>query len=108
MQAREMEHLPAPWAWAAAQNARQRSLAAQSHYSQAQQIAAERMRQVLALVYHSRNIFVTYRQRFVAVKVDAARVRDSRTLKLLEADWQQQGYQKILTNQGVTYRIPRV
>jgi hypothetical protein len=104
---REIERDRAPSAWAASRDARQRSLAAQTHYSQAQQVAADRMRMVLDLVYHSRNIYVTYRQRFIAVKVDAPLVRDRKSLLELETQWGDQGYEKIFTNQGVTYRIPK-
>lgn len=107
MQTREMEHQKAPWAWVAARDARQRSLAAQSHYTQAQQVAAERMRLVLECVYTNRAIYVTYRQKFIAVKVDQALVRDRRALQDLETEWAQLGYEKVVTNQGVTYRIPR-
>jgi hypothetical protein len=107
MQTRELERAKAPWAWVAARDARQRSLAAQSHYTQAQQVAAERMRLVLECVYANRKTYVTYRQKFISVKVEAALVRDRRALREMETEWAQLGYEKLVTDQGVTYRIPR-
>lgn len=107
MQTAESEVRTAPWAWAAARDARQRNLTAQSHYSQSQQVAAERMSLALDLLYHNRGIFINYRQKFIAVKVDAARVRDRGNLGECEAQWAAAGVKKLLTNQGVVYRIPK-
>ena len=96
------------WAWAAARDARQRSLAAQSHYSQAQQVQAERMSLVMPLLYHNSGVFINYRQKFIAVKINGARVRDNHNLDLFESDWSKAGVKKLLTNQGIVYRIPKV
>lgn len=107
MHTAESEVKSAPYAWAAARDARQRSLAAQTHYSNAQQASAERMRFALELLYYCRGVHVNYRQKFIAVKVDAARVRDRKELCKFEADWDRAGIKKLLTNQGVVYRIPK-
>jgi hypothetical protein len=51
---------------------------------------------------------VTYRKKFVAIKLDQARVRDRHALSLLEKDYEKCGdVTKIVTDQGVTYRIAR-
>lgn len=101
----EVKKAPVPWF--AARDARQRSLAAQTHYSNAQQIAAERIRLALELLYGNNGVFVTYRQRFIAIKVNAPRVRNRTELDGFESDWAAKGIKKLLTNQGVIYHIPK-
>jgi hypothetical protein len=87
-------------------DARMRNLAGKSHYSYAQQTRAERMRLVLEIVYTAKDIYINYRQRFIAVKVDGARVADKSSLTELEAEWALEGITKAVTAQGVVYRIP--
>lgn len=87
-------------------DARMRNLAGKSHYSYAQQTRAERMRLVLEIVYTAKDIYINYRQRFIAVKVDGARVADKSSLGELEAEWALEGITKAVTDQGVVYRIP--
>lgn len=87
-------------------DARMRNLAGKSHYSYAQQTRAERMRLVLEIVYTAKDIYINYRQRFIAVKVDGARVADKTSLSELEAEWALEGITKAVTAQGVVYRIP--
>lgn len=87
-------------------DARMRNLAGKSHYSYAQQTRAERMRLVLEIVYCAKDIYINYRQRFIAVKVDGARVADKSSLSELEAEWALEGITKAVTAQGVVYRIP--
>jgi hypothetical protein len=105
---KQIERERAPWAWVAARDARQRSLAAQTHYTPEQQARAERMRLVLELVYSNRAIYVSYRQKFIAVKVENPLVINRQLLRTLEKDWEDLDYQKVVTNQGITYRIPRI
>jgi len=87
-------------------DARMRNLAGKSHYSYAQQTRAERMKLVLEIVYTAKDIYINYRQRFIAVKVDGARVADKSSLGELEAEWALEGITKAVTDQGVVYRIP--
>jgi hypothetical protein len=108
MQTRELDTPSAgPFAWAAAQNARMRALAMWSHYTQAQKIRAERMKLALELCYHAKNIYINPREKFISIKIDKPRVRDSKNLALLEADYEKQGVKKITTDQGITYRIAK-
>jgi hypothetical protein len=64
------------------------------------------MRLVLEIVYTAKDIYINYRQRFIAVKVDGARVADKTSLSELEAEWALEGITKAVTDQGVVYRIP--
>jgi hypothetical protein len=89
-------------------DARMRNLAGKSHYSYKDQTRAERMKLVLELVYTAKEIYINYRAKFIAVKVDGARVADKVSLSELEAEWADQGITKAVSAQGVVYRIPKL
>lgn len=107
MHTKELDTLPATNKWWARQDARMTDLKWQSTYSEQQKLKASRMRGCLDLVYGSRAIHVNFRQRFIAIKVEGAVVRDRKNLELLRQDWAQQGIVGRETAQGVIYRIPR-
>ena len=88
-------------------DARMRNYAGKSTYSYSDQTRAERMKIVLELVYTAKDIYINYRAKFIAVKVDGARVADRDSLCELEAEWAEQGVTKAVSAQGVVYRIPR-
>ena len=71
--------------YAAYMNARVRSYAASTGYSDRQKIEAERMKVVLSIVYMFKDIYVTYRKKFITVKLDQARVADKVSLSELES-----------------------
>lgn len=88
-------------------DARMRNYAGKSTYSYADQTRAERMKIVLEIVYCAKDVYINYRGKFIAVKVDGARVADRDSLCELEAEWAAQGVTKAVSAQGVVYRIPR-
>jgi hypothetical protein len=108
MNATELDTKAAPFAWVAARDAAMKSYAASTLYTEAQKVRAERMKLGLEMVYSARSAFITYRKKFVTIKLDQARVRDRKTLALLEKDYTAQGdITKVVTDQGITYRIAR-
>jgi hypothetical protein len=108
MNATELDTKSAPFAWIAARDAAIKSYAASTLYTDAQKVRAERMKLGLEMVYSARSAFITYRKKFVTIKLDQARVRDRKTLALLEQDYTAQGdVTKVITDQGITYRIAR-
>jgi len=108
MNAVEFDTKAAPFAWVAARDAAMKSYAASTLYTEAQKVRAERMKLGLEMVYAARNTYITYRKKFVTIKLDQARVRDRKTLALLEQDYTAQGdITKVVTDQGITYRIAR-
>ena len=108
MNATELDTKAAPFAWIAARDAAMKSYAASTLYTEAQKVRAERMKLGLEMVYSARSAFITYRKKFVTIKLDQARVRDRKTLALLEQDYTAQGdVTKVVTDQGITYRIAR-
>ena len=108
MNATELDTKAAPFAWVAARDAAMKSYAASTLYTEAQKVRAERMKLGLEMVYSARSAYITYRKKFVTIKLDQARVRDRKTLALLEQDYTAQGdITKVVTDQGITYRIAR-
>jgi hypothetical protein len=109
MQERELETKSAGYyAYAAARDARMRAVAMWSTYTPAEQVRAERIRIGLDMVYSAKGIHVNPRGKFIAIKVDRPRVRDRKNLALLEKDYELLGITKVVTEQGVTYRIPKI
>ena len=108
MIARELDTKESSFKWVAARDAAMKSYAASTLYTEAQKIRAERTKLGLEMVYSAKNIFITYRKKFITIKLDQARVKDSKTLKLLEQDYEKfGGITKVSTDQGITYRIAR-
>jgi hypothetical protein len=108
MNASELDTKAAPFAWIAARDAAIKSYAASTLYTEVQKVRAERMKLGLEMAYAAKSAFITYRKKFVTIKLDQARVRDRKTLALLEQDYTAQGdITKVVTDQGITYRIAR-
>lgn len=108
MKAQDLNTQEATNKWWAARDAAQRSYAASTHYTDAEKTRAERMKLALELVYAAKAVFVTFRQKFVVVKVDyPTATKYPKDLALLEADWEKEGVVKLKSPQGITYRIPK-
>jgi hypothetical protein len=108
MKERELETRNAGfYAYAAARDARMRATAMWSHYTEAERVRAERMKLALELCYSAKNFYINPRGRFISIKIDNPRVKDRSNLALLEQDYVEQGITKIVTAQGITYRIPK-
>lgn len=109
MRARELDTRDAGYfKFAAMRDARMKSYAASTGYNEAQKIQAERMKFALELVYGGRAFYVTFRNKFIVVKVDSPRIKDREMLNLLEGDYEKAGIKKTVTAQAVSYRIAKV
>ena len=93
--------------WWAYNDAHMRSVAKSSLYSDSQKARAERMRYALELVYNGKNFYIQYGKKAISIKIDHAIIKDRKTLRLLEADYEVEGIVKKLSAQGVVYNIPR-
>lgn len=60
---------------------------------------------ILSLAYKSDETYITFRKKFVSLKLVNAQVSDTRMLKELDLLCAERGYEKISTEQGLTYRI---
>jgi len=96
------------YAYAASRDASMKSLIASTHYTEAEKITAERVKLGLEHVYSARGVYITYRKKFISIKLDQPRVRDRVNLRLLEEEYASKGYVKASTEQGITYRIPKL
>ena len=55
--------------------------------------------------YSADEVLITFTKKWIRVKVKNGIVRDKKTLKLLEKDYEDHGYVKIYTTQGIIYRV---
>jgi hypothetical protein len=109
MKERELETKSAGYyAFAASRDARMKATAMWSHYSETQKVQAERMKLGLELCYSAKGIYVNPRKKFIAIKIDNPTIKDRKNLALLEQDYEKAGITKVVSNQGVTYRIAKV
>jgi len=95
------------YAYFAAQDARVRSYAASTHYTSQQKLNAERKKLVLEMAYYGQ-VHVNYRKKFVALKVANTNVQNRKLLAELEQDFATQNITRVVTPQGIVYRIPQV
>jgi hypothetical protein len=107
MKAETLDTQRAPNAWYAIKDARMQNIAYQSTYSQAQQVAADRMAMVMPMLYNTKGVHINYRKKFIAIKLEEPVIKDRKGLKLLEADYVKAGIIKKISEQGIVYRIPR-
>lgn len=89
-------------------DARTRSAVASTHYTYPERSKADRMKLALELVYDYKSLFVTFRKKFIAIKIDSPVVKNSSGLQELEQQWDAEGIVKVVTPQGITYRIPKL
>ena len=109
MKAQELETKSAGYfAYAAARDASMRAVAMWSHYTDRERVRAERIKIGLEMVYYAKGVHINPRGKFIAVKVDQPQVRDRKNLALLEKDYELLSITKVVTEQGVTYRIPKI
>ena len=109
MKAQELETKSAGYyAYAAARDASMRAVAMWSHYTDRERVRAERIKIGLEMVYNAKGVHINPRGKFIAIKVDQPQVRDRKNLALLEKDYELLSITKVVTEQGITYRIPKI
>jgi hypothetical protein len=104
MQTQFKETNEAPNKFWAAQDARMRNIKNKSLYPARIHLRVDRMIIALGELYAGK-IYEAYNPKRVSVKIDKPVVKDSRWLKMLEADWAKEGITKTQTPQGLLYRI---
>ena len=103
---KETEHQGAGnFAWFAARDARIKSYANSTNYSEAQKVKAERIKLGLEMVYSCNEVSITYCKKWIRVKVHNGIVKDKKNLALLEQDWANENVTKVFTNQGIIYHV---
>jgi hypothetical protein len=93
------------FAFFAARDAQFKSAINSCNFSDEQKVRAERVKLGLEMVYSADEVLITFTKKWIRVKVKNGIVRDKKTLKLLEKDYEDHGYVKISTTQGIIYRV---
>jgi hypothetical protein len=93
------------FAWFAAKDASMNHAINASRFSDAQKLKAERVKLALEMVYSCEKVLIHNNKTFIRVKVIGGTIRDRKTLRLLESDWDKEGIKRILTEQGIIYRV---
>ena len=92
------------YAYAAAQDAQRRNTNNKSSYTQEQIRKALTVRDLLDSAFSCKTLYINYRQKFIAVKAEGVRARDSmarEVVKLFESN----GYAVAQSPQGLIVRI---
>ena len=72
-----------------------------------QQAQAETLKDIIGLAYAAKETYLTYRKTKMVVKLAGAIMRDRKMVRELEALCEERGYNKVRTNTGLEYCIPR-
>ena len=94
------------YAYAAARDAQRKNSNNKSTYSQDQIRKALSVRDLLDSAFSYTNLYINYRQKFIAVKAEGARARDSMAKQVIDL-FESNGYLVAATPQGVIVRIAR-
>lgn len=92
------------FAFAAVLDAQRRNTNNKSLYTPAQIRRALSVRDLLDSAFSYTSLYINYRKKFIAVKVEGARSRDSMSKKII-ALFEQQGYGVVSTQQGIIVRL---
>ena len=94
---------------AARANAKTCSEANKARYLPVEITRADTAMRNIKACYESAEFFTNYRKNFVALKVSSPyRVRDLDALQQLDQAFNERNYQKVVTPQGIIYRIPKI
>ena len=92
------------YAYAAARDAQRKNSNNKSHYTQDQIRKALSVRDLLDSAFSYTNLYINYRQKFIAIKAEGARARDSMAKEVITL-FESNGYLVASTPQGVIVRI---
>ncbi len=94
--------------WFAARDAHHKSEICKQAYSLKNRAKADAMHYAIELCYACHATYLTYRQRFVAIKIEHVMGFHRTTLRTLEAAWESDAsitVTKVVTKQGFIYRV---
>lgn len=108
MLATELERKAASCPWFARRDADRTNRERAATYSWQERSEAQKAVDLLDMVYGYRNIFTNYRQKFISIKIEDPVIKNKNLRHEVEEILQEKGFTKVITPQGVTYRILRV
>lgn len=92
------------FAFAAVMDAQRRNTNNKSLYTQEQIRKALSVRDLLDSAFSYNSLYINYRKKFIAVKVEGARSRDSMSKRVIEL-FESLGYGVVTTQQGIIVRL---
>ena len=95
------------FAWAAARDADRYSDECRMLYTAAERAKAETFMDLLKWAYAADKFYLTYRKGFVSIKMVGSIVRERRYVREIDSICEERGYDKVRTQQGLTFRIPK-
>lgn len=110
MKERTIDRDKAVAGWIAARDANMRSIVASQCYTNKQKIRCCAIQSALASCYNTEEVYLTYRKKFAAIKVVPVRKEDINVADVadIEASWATNtefSVDKVLTPQGIIYRV---
>ena len=93
------------FAWFAARDASMRSAINASRFNDKQKLRAQQIKLALDLLYSHDDLTIDYTKRHIRVKVHNANIKNRSLLRERESEWAIEGVIKVLTNQGIIYRV---
>jgi len=104
---KDLDSQPAgQYAWAAARDAERYSDECRVLYSGRKRSQIETFLALVQMAYTRVRSEPTYRKNFAVIKIENGLVRDRRLARELDQLCEERGYQKIRTNQALSFRIP--
>ena len=94
------------YARAAAMDAQRQNSNNKSHYTQEQVRQALTVRDLLDSAFSYNTLYINYRKKFIAVKAEGARAKDTMAKEVVEL-FESNGYTVAATPQGVIVRIAK-
>jgi hypothetical protein len=94
------------YAFAAAMDAQRQNSNNKSFYSQEQIKKAITVRDLIDTAFSYSNLYINYRQKFIAIKAEGARARDSLAKDVVDL-FKSNGYGVVSTPQGMIVRIDK-
>jgi hypothetical protein len=93
--------------WQARQDAEQKSQRNAAGFTATQKSLAETTGELIQQAYEYKALYTNFRQKFISLKVAQPRPRNRDAVLSLDRLFSDRGYAKVLTPQGIIFRIPR-
>lgn len=93
--------------WQARKDAEDKSKRNAAGFTATQKSLAESTAELIRVSYDYKALYTNFRQKFISIKVAEPRTRDRTGVLSLDRLFSDRGYRKVLTPQGIIFRIPR-
>ncbi len=102
----EMDTKPSTTPWLVAAQVEKRNNENASRYTAKDRSTARTLIDVIEDAYSTKGVFLNFRKKFIAIKVNKPVVRHRSAVKILHEIFDSRGYSKAISAQGFVIRIP--